>query len=166
MIETGTWLEMVPDLPGLDQLVPRQAGPPPSATLTLGAVLTAARCGRAWTRAVLREWHQPDELAEIAEFLMSELVTNAVLASREACQPVIHLSLVLEPDRVLIFVRDYAARQPEPRHAGTDDEGGRGLTLVSELSHRFGWYPPADRTPGKVVWAAVRAETSAGMNLT
>jgi anti-sigma regulatory factor (Ser/Thr protein kinase) len=98
--------------------------------------------------------------------MTGQLVTNAVLASLEARQPVIHLSLVPEPDRVLIFVRDYAAREPEPRHAGTDDEGGRGLTLVGELSDRFGWYPPADNTPGKVVWAAVRAETSAGMNLT
>jgi anti-sigma regulatory factor (Ser/Thr protein kinase) len=148
---------MVPDLPGPDQLAPGQADRRQSVmlTLTLGALLTAPACGRAWTGAVLREWHQPDELAGVAELVVSELVTNAVLASRIASQPAIHLSLALEPGRVVIFVRDYAARIPEPRTAGADDEGGRGLTLVRELSGSFGWYPPADRTPGKVVWAVL-----------
>ena len=63
---------MARDLPAPDQLVPRQPGPQRSATLTLGAVLTAPGCGRDWTRAVLREWHQPDDLAETAEFLVSD----------------------------------------------------------------------------------------------
>jgi len=170
MTVTGTWLEMwlemMPDLPDPDQLMPRQPGSPRSATLTLGAVLTAPGCGRDWTRAVLREWHQPDELAETAAFLVSELVTNAVLASAGAGQQVIHLSLALERGRVLILVRDYVAREPVPRHAGATEESGRGLTLVAELSDRFGWYPPADKAPGKVVWALTGTSGLNGPHLT
>ena len=30
--------------------------------------------------------------------------------------------------------------------------------LVEAISDQFGWYQPADGTPGKVVWAVLQAE--------
>ncbi|WP_330454706.1 MULTISPECIES: ATP-binding protein [unclassified Streptomyces] len=35
-----------------------------------------------------------------------------------------------------------------------DEEGGRGLLLVSAMTDRWGWFPCADG-PGKTVWAVV-----------
>jgi len=46
-------------------------------------------------------------------------------------------------------VLDDSAALPRLRHAGDDDERGRGLQVVSQLAERWG----ARRTPaGKVVW--------------
>ena len=41
------------------------------------------------------------------------------------------------------------AQPPVPQHAAADAENGRGLMLVSQLSHEWGYYP-ANR--GKVVY--------------
>jgi anti-sigma regulatory factor (Ser/Thr protein kinase) len=118
----------------------------------LGALLTAPACGRTWTRVVLSEWDLAD-LADTGELLVSELLTNAVLASRQRSGAGVHLSLASDRVRLLIMVRDFEEGAPSPRQAGDDEEDGRGLMLVDTLSSRYGWSPPADGTPGKVVWA-------------
>jgi hypothetical protein len=59
---------------------------------------------------------------------------------------------------VVILVRDFNPGTPAPRHASAEDESGRGLMLVEAISDRSGWYQPEDGTPGKVVWALVRAD--------
>src|SRR5580693_5446393 len=53
---------------------------PSSSSLPLGALVTATPCARLHTRAMLAEWGLND-LAEAAELIVSELVTNAVRAS-------------------------------------------------------------------------------------
>jgi anti-sigma regulatory factor (Ser/Thr protein kinase) len=127
-------------------------GRPLKAVLDLGAVSTAPGCARAWTRQILWEWRLAD-LSDTAEVIVSELTTNAVLASRREGRPVIRLSLALDEDELAILVRDYCSGSPQLRDAGTDAEDGRGLLLVQAMSSRTGWYPVGDGTPGKVVWA-------------
>jgi anti-sigma regulatory factor (Ser/Thr protein kinase) len=143
---------MVPVQPASDQPASASAGWPLCATLELRALLTAPGCGRAWTAALLREWRLV-HLADTAQLVASELLTNAVNASKGLDRPVIQLWLASDWHRLLVLVRDYHPGTPDPRHADADDEGGRGLMLVETISERFGWYRPDDGTPGKVVWA-------------
>jgi anti-sigma regulatory factor (Ser/Thr protein kinase) len=129
-------------------------GRPPCMVLDLGALPTAPGCARAWTRQVLWEWRLA-EVSDTAELIVSEITTNAMLASREEGQPFIRLILTLDEGELAIFVRDFCSGTPEPGHAGADDENGRGLFLVQSMSDRFGWSPTNDGAPGKVVWAVV-----------
>jgi anti-sigma regulatory factor (Ser/Thr protein kinase) len=125
--------------------------------LDLSAQPTAPGSARAWTRRIVREW-QLAALSDSAELIVSELTTNAVFASRREGSPFIQLILALDQGELSILVRDHCAGIPQPGNAGTDDENGRGLSLVQAMSGRFGWHPPEDGTPGKVVWATVRPE--------
>lgn len=147
---TATRREPVP--PCRDQPQAALASWPLRAILDLGAVPTAPGCARAWTRQILWEWRL-SSLADTAEVIVSELVTNAMLASGWLARPAIRLILVSGRRQFVIFVRDFDPGTPAPRHASDDDESGRGLLLVESMSDRFGWYQPDDGGPGKVVWA-------------
>ncbi|MFF4252588.1 SpoIIE family protein phosphatase [Streptomyces sp. NPDC001663] len=85
-----------------------------------------------------------DDLAFTTELVASELVTNAI---RHATGPV---QLRLLRDRALICeVSDGSSTSPRLRRARTEDEGGRGLFLVAQLTERWGTrYTPY----GKVIW--------------
>jgi len=137
---------------------------PLRAGLDLGAVPTAPGCGRAWTRAILWEWGL-NRLADSAEMITSELLTNAMLASRWLDRPAIGLTLLSDRERLVILVRDFSPGIPVPRHASADDESGRGLMLVEAISDRFGWDRPADGTPGKITWAVVTLGTGQASHL-
>ncbi len=128
-------------------------GQPPHVALDLGAVPTAPGCARAWTRMILREW----QLAGLsdAEVVVSELATNALLASRREGVAFFRLILTHSEGELAILVRDFCVTLPQARDAGDDDENGRGLLLVQAMSVRSGWYPPDDGTPGKVVYAVL-----------
>ncbi len=130
------------------------AGRPSRAMLDLGALPTAPGRARAWTRQLLSEWGLAG-LVETAEVIVSELATNAMLASCRMDQPFLRLILTFDREELIILVRDYCPGSPQPRNVGDDDENGRGLLLVEAMSSRFGWYPSGDGTPGKVVWAAL-----------
>ena len=139
---------------------PAPAGRGLRAVLDLGAVPTAPGCARAWTRQILREWRL-DALSEAAEGIVSELVTNAALASRQLVLPVIGLVVTFDRGELAILVRDFCPGVPQPRQVGADDESGRGLMLVEAMSDRSGWYPFEDGAPGKVVWAVIQATPAA-----
>ncbi|GAB2878713.1 SpoIIE family protein phosphatase [Streptomyces deserti] len=95
------------------------------------------------TRQVVA-WGYPD-LAMTTELVVSELVTNAL---RYASGPV-RLRL-LRDTRLTCEVADGSSTAPRLRHARSTDEGGRGLFLVAQLTHRWG----ARYTPsGKIIWA-------------
>src|SRR5215470_15156320 len=112
-------------------------------TWTLPAELTSASRARMLVRRRLRRWGLA-ELIPTAELLASELVTNAV----RYAQGSIALRLVREGGLVCEVLYDSAAL-PRLRHAGDEDERGRGLQVVSQLAQHWG----ARRTPsGKVVW--------------
>jgi anti-sigma regulatory factor (Ser/Thr protein kinase) len=124
--------------------------------LELGALATAPGSARAHTRAVLAEWGLA-ELTDSAELLVSELATNAVVATRAVEWPLplsIHLWLQMDGQRLLIAVWDVDIRPPVVRAIDEAAESGRGLHIVERLSTRWGWYPTADRG-GKCVWAEV-----------
>ncbi|PBC67402.1 serine phosphatase RsbU (regulator of sigma subunit) [Streptomyces sp. TLI_235] len=104
---------------------------------------------RAAVAARLSAWGL-DDLAFTTELIVSELVTNAI---RYAGGPV-GLRLIL--DTVLICeVSDPSNTQPRLRRARVTDEGGRGLFLVAQLSHRWGSrYGPT----GKTIWSEQQLE--------
>jgi anti-sigma regulatory factor (Ser/Thr protein kinase) len=129
-------------------------GQPLRAVLDLSALSTSPGYARAWTRQILPEW-QLTVLSDRAELIVSELTTNAMLASLPLGRPFIRLILTLDDGELAIFVRDYCPGVPQPRNANDEDENGRGLLLVEAMSSRSGWYAPEDGTPGKVVWAAL-----------
>jgi anti-sigma regulatory factor (Ser/Thr protein kinase) len=141
-----------PAVHGWDRPGPATASWPLYAVLDLGALLTAPGCGRDWTGAVLREWGLARHVDD-AEMLVSELVTNAVLASRHRSGAVVQLHLTSDKDELLVIVHDSGLGEPSPRHADDLSDSGRGLMIVEALSRQSGWYPTLGDTTGKVVWA-------------
>ncbi|MEU4696861.1 ATP-binding SpoIIE family protein phosphatase [Nonomuraea dietziae] len=124
-------------------------------------------------------WNVPDERAELACLLVSEVVTNVVLHAATASIP--RRELVVEgpplpfeeswdvpgfeeelvsdkeftlrlrrgEESVWVEVFDQDLRLPRIRSAGENDEGGRGLYLVDQLAKRWGSRPTRE---GKAVW--------------
>jgi anti-sigma regulatory factor (Ser/Thr protein kinase) len=133
---------------------------PPRAVLDLGAVLTAPGCARAWTREILWEWGAA-ELADAAELVASELVTNSLNACVGLDQAGIRLVLTLDKGELAILVRDNHPGVPLAVQPGADDEGGRGLLIVEHISDRCGWYPLKDANPAKVTWAVISGASQA-----
>ena len=105
--------------------------------LPLAALPTAPSVARGHVRVIAREWGLAD-LADTAELLVSELVTNAVQASakqRTVGSPVIHLWVTSDRVSMVIHVWDASGEMPVRRDADEHDEdGGRGLLLVETLA--------------------------------
>jgi len=94
-------------------------------------------------------------LGEHVELVLSELVTNAVQASRSFGQIApVRLWLLSDKEKVLILVWDASPHPPVPTDSDAADirEGGRGLMLVDAISDKWSWYFVRE-TGGKVVWA-------------
>jgi anti-sigma regulatory factor (Ser/Thr protein kinase) len=122
--------------------------------LRLGALPGAVSCGRLHLREVCWEWHLPG-VAEDAELIASELLTNAVTASHKPTGPVpaVWLRLFTDGAGLLIEVGDHSAGEPQLTHSDGDAIGGRGLVLVDALSSRWGFYFVGYAR--KVVWAII-----------
>jgi anti-sigma regulatory factor (Ser/Thr protein kinase) len=121
--------------------------------LELGALPSAVPCARLHARQVLWEW-ELTRLSDSVELLVSELITNAVDASRSLAQITpVRLWLLARAAQVMVIVWDASPRPPMPAQAGEDAESGRGLLLVEAMSARWDWYFPQEGTSGKVVWA-------------
>jgi anti-sigma regulatory factor (Ser/Thr protein kinase) len=125
--------------------------------LELGALPTAPGSARGHVGNVLREWGLK-EFIEATEMVVSELVSNSMLATREmhwpGRQPPVLLWLLSDGRRVLVLVWDGVPRPPQAREAGPDDESGRGLVIVDALSQEWASYPAGD-CDGKVTWALI-----------
>jgi CheY-like chemotaxis protein len=91
-------------------------------------------------------WGCP-EVADDAELVASELVTNALIHAGTVCD----LGLGLSETTLRLHVIDGGAEAPAPREARGEDEQGRGLLLVSLLCTAWGTEPLPGG--GKVVWA-------------
>ncbi|WP_430381385.1 ATP-binding protein [Streptomyces arenae] len=111
---------------------------------------------RSSARDKLAEWGVADETTFVVELVVSELVTNAI---RYGGSPV-RLRLIRE-DELIVEVSDGGHTSPHLRRAGMDDEGGRGLFLVAQMTERWGTrYTPT----GKTIWTEV-SETARPMPL-
>jgi anti-sigma regulatory factor (Ser/Thr protein kinase) len=116
--------------------------------LELGAFPSAVPCARGHVRTVALEWGLPD-LADTAELLASELVTNAVQAygrlkpADQAAIPVVRVWLVCDRIAMIIHVRDASSELPIRKDIALDEEGGRGLMLVGTLGKEWGTYRKA-----------------------
>ena len=103
----------------------------------------AVQDARAFAGERLRHWGL-DDLVFTTELVVSELVTNAI---RHAVGPV-RLRLIRE-SALICEVSDGGHTSPHLRHAATDEEGGRGLFLVAQLTQRWGTRYTAT---GKTIW--------------
>jgi anti-sigma regulatory factor (Ser/Thr protein kinase) len=125
--------------------------------LELGAFPSAVPCARLHARQMLWEWRLT-ALSDIAELLISELVTNAIQISCADGQTTpVRLWMLASRMQVLILVWDSSPQPPVRMSTGQDDENGRGLLLVEALSTQWDWYFPPQHNGGKVVWCELRA---------
>lgn len=98
-------------------------------------------------RFVLDALHQrgAEALSEVAQLLVSELVTNALLHARSAMK----VRVSTDPRRVRVEVSDASPVIPHRSGYGNEATTGRGLELVDALASRWGAGTIAS---GKVVW--------------
>lgn len=125
--------------------------------LELAPQASAVPRARKHVRQLLRDWNLTDS-GESAELVVSELLTNAVHATRaaEVFAPV-RLWVLSDKQSVLILVWDSSPQPPARIDAAGDAENGRGLLLVEAISTRWNWHVP-HHLGGKVVWAQIGAE--------
>ena len=116
----------------------------PSAELSLPCEAAAARTARRW----LRQQVDGSDAGEVAELLLTEVVTNAVVHARTGST----VRLTQGGGVLCLEVADGSAVPPRHVHRGGMAEGGRGIDLLDSLSQRWGWRPEA---AGKVIWFCV-----------
>ncbi|MCW2936088.1 MAG: ATP-binding protein [Actinomycetia bacterium] len=125
--------------------------------LELGASPEAVGVARQYVRASLGEWACPFGVREDMELICSELVSNAVQATRSLqALPLaeswpVGLRLFGNRQRVLLEVWDCHPGVPVRRVAPDEAEGGRGLAIVHELADHWGSRRLTARV--KAVWA-------------
>lgn len=99
-------------------------------------------------RSHLAALELPAEVIEVAELLVSELMTNALRHGRVPIR-----CLVTQAGPALrIEVFDGGNGAPSLRAAALDEESGRGLHLVEKLSSRWGWQATEN---GKCTWVEI-----------
>lgn len=138
--------------------------PGQASSVGLVAVPSAVSCARAFLRLVVTQWGAGAQV-EDAELVLSELVTNAVRATRAdgpvpqwpalTAADVIRVGLGVTGGGLYVGVWDRSRAFPVVRHPGDGDEGGRGLRLVDALARE--WGTTLSRAGGKVVWATLAA---------
>ena len=124
--------------------------PPPRRRrrLLLGNKPDAARRARRTVEQVCLEWEIPEVSAD-AVLVVSELTENVVRHARSEGW----LCLELRGHLFTVAVADSDPRPPRPCPPDERRHGGRGLTLVAELSRAWGYAPQLQQ--GKVVWAVL-----------
>ncbi len=142
--------------------------------LTLAAVPTAVGCSRQMIRLALNRWGLA-RMADNAELVVSELATNAVQATGVVDADArwgdlgnlatIHVRLLLFGASVVIEVWDRGTAAPAPQETADEEEGGRGLSIVTALTTKWGYCLAPHG--GKVVYAELLIppypRTSAGL---
>lgn len=120
--------------------------------IELAAVPSSVRQARSHARRAGTQWGFTG-LADTAELLVSELVTNAIAGTPVAAggvPGVVSVTVTAGVGAVLIEVHDRSPRLPVPRVCADDAEHGRGLPLIANLSTLWGTYPLPGC--GKTVW--------------
>ncbi|WUH92324.1 ATP-binding protein [Streptomyces sp. NBC_00433] len=118
-----------------------------------------ARCvgeARHELRRVLSVWGL-DDLADRAELVLSELLTNAVRHTERPPDCEIETRYELLPAGVRIEVHDADDARPKAQSPSADEETGRGLALVDALTEAC--WGVSDRVGiGKLVWAVLERD--------
>ncbi|MFD8025606.1 ATP-binding protein [Streptomyces lavendulae] len=110
----------------------------------------AAGIARTTLRAVLHR-HGMTALADTAELLTSELVSNAYRHTRGPCALRLR---AMAAGRLRVGVWDTGPDIPSPfgPEPARDAEGGRGLVLVRLCADRYGSYRLNGAHAGKLLW--------------
>lgn len=132
-------------------------------SLLLGPVDTAPADARATLRLTLMTWGLA-HLTGPAETICSELVANAIAASRdkapEGTEPR-HITFRLTATATELRIRVWDPDPtPPPLDAALppdDEECGRGLFIIATLSSQWGTCPGPNG--GKTVWASISLDT-------
>lgn len=100
-------------------------------------------------------------LADDAELVVAELVTNAVEHPRTPCGHVeTRYTLLPRSAGIRIEVHDADSFSvPMMRPSADDDGGGRGLRIVDSLTQHMWGVKTREGAPGKLVWALLGAHT-------
>lgn len=125
----------------------------PAVTHLAGRKPVHAQRARRKARALLAEWGLA-ESADLGELIAGELIANAI---RHGDGPV-WMRLSLDGGDLRVEVHDGGAGRPVRKHAGDDDESGRGLELLDGLIDLHGGErgmvsDPAG--PGKTVYVVL-----------
>jgi anti-sigma regulatory factor (Ser/Thr protein kinase) len=128
-----------------------------SRSVRLAALPSAVPWARRVLRHMLCEWRL-ESLSDPALLLVSELVTNAVEASRavprldQVGHPMISLTVELGDASLLVKVWDADPGLPVLQEEDLTGDRGRGLLLVDFLADAWGHH---DHDHGKVVWCEI-----------
>ncbi|MFF4572493.1 ATP-binding protein [Streptomyces sp. NPDC001410] len=142
------WSRTLAPLRPLD--APRGRATAWDASWPLRRELTSARRARRLVTAQLSDWAL-DDLADTAELLVSELVTNALRHTRGP----LRLNLRLRDSRLLCEVEDTEPSGPVHTAVDPDAEGGRGTELLDLLADAWG---SIETGTGKTIWFELQAE--------
>ena len=117
-------------------------------TVTLAGRAERARLARVFVEGVLGPGHP---CADVAALLVGELFSNSLRHSGSGAPgETVTVAVKMASDVIRVEVTDRSGPGvPEPRPAGSDAEGGRGLQLVARLAARWGWRRRDGRT---VTW--------------
>jgi anti-sigma regulatory factor (Ser/Thr protein kinase) len=119
-------------------------------SVTFPGVVAIVPAARLFVRGILAD----SPRAADAELIAAELVTNAIRhtpSGRAGGQ--FTVSIWAKPGWARIEVADDGAGQWHALPGDTDDEYGRGLTIVAALAERFGH--DADSSGAQTAWAEV-----------
>ncbi|OKJ23984.1 PAS sensor protein [Streptomyces sp. CB00316] len=112
---------------------------------------------RALLRAKLGEWRACEAPADMAELVLSELVTNALRVAVPGDGMIgVRIRCRGRGASLRLEVSDAGGGRPVVRRPGELETGGRGLLLVEALAYRWG-VDERSAGIGKTVWAEVMA---------
>jgi len=154
MRHASTLLAVPPLTGGTTDYAPDQ----PVAACALSPRPESVKAGREFTRATLQDWGIA-ALADVAELVVSELVTNALQHGVPSARPplgqqFVRLRLLAQAPFVMCLVTDPGSEIPVLRDSGLAAESGRGLKVVEACCVRWGWHLLDGG--GKIVWALLR----------
>ncbi len=116
---------------------------PANGTYRLPADPASGRIARDLVRGKLAGC--PNDVIDVAELLVSELVSNAV---RYGSAPPL-MRIEADARGVRVAIQDESTEPPQLQDVSADADGGRGIMLVDALAIAWGW----SSTPnGKRVW--------------
>jgi len=119
--------------------------------LTVPADPSASAAARRFLQEAAADWDLSPDLTEVAQLVVSELVSNAVEHAGTSST----VALELSEDTLRISVRDGSTTRPVPRPLDMVSFRGRGLPLIDRVSEHWGI---ADHAEGKTVWAVLSVD--------